>query len=103
MKILFLSNLYPPNVFGGYERLCFDVASVLQARGHEVTVLTSSYGQSDGENYGHSVRRELFLFATEGNIYTPFDCTPTQRADYEAANRVKFESIVAEVKPDISF
>lgn len=103
MKILFISNLYPPNVFGGYERLCYEVASVLQERGHEVTVLTSSYGQDNGENYGHVVRRELFLFATEGNIYMPFDCTPVQRAENEAANREKFESVVAEVKPDILF
>lgn len=103
MKILFLSNLYPPNVFGGYERLCYEVASALQARGHEVTVLTSSYGQSNGDNYGHSVRRELFLFATEGNIYTPFDCTPSQRAEYETSNCEKFEAVVAEVEPDVIF
>lgn len=103
MKILFLSNLYPPNVLGGYERLCYEVASVLQARGHEVTVLTSSYGQSNGETYGHTVLRELFLFATEGNIYVPYVCTPTQRAEYESRNREKFESVVAEVKPDIIF
>ena len=103
MKILFISNLYPPNVFGGYERLCYDVAFALQARGHEVTILTSSYGQNNGEDYGHSVRRELFLFATEGNIYTPFDCTPAQRDEYETSNRNKFEAVVAEVKPDILF
>ncbi len=103
MKIFFLSNLYPPNVLGGYERLCYEVASVLQARGHEVTVLTSSYGQNNGEDYGHTVRRELFLFATEGNIYMPFDCTSAQRVEYELANREKFESVVAEVKPDVLF
>ncbi len=103
MKILFISNLYPPNVFGGYERLCYDTASVLQTRGHNVTVLTSSYGQSNEENYGHSVRRELFLFATEGNIYMPFNCTPSQKVEYEASNRDKFEAVAAEVKPDIIF
>jgi glycosyltransferase involved in cell wall biosynthesis len=103
MKILFISNLYPPNVFGGYERLCYDVASVLQARGHEVTVLTSSYGKNNKESYSHAVRRELFLFATEGNIYMPFDCSSSQRAEYEAINREKFEAVVADVKPDILF
>ena len=29
MRILVLSNLYPPNVVGGYERLCHAAASEL--------------------------------------------------------------------------
>ena len=31
MRILVLSNLYPPNVVGGYERLCFEVTAGLAA------------------------------------------------------------------------
>lgn len=103
MNILFVSNLYPPNAFGGYERLCFEVASALQAEGHTITVLTSSYGQYSAQDYGHVVRRELLLFATEGNIYQPFDCPATERARREAENRQRFDSVVAEVDPDIIF
>lgn len=103
MKILFVSNLYPPNVFGGYERLCFEVASALHAKGHTVTVLTSSYGQYSGQDYGHVVRRELFLFATEGNIYQPFACPEAERASREAENRHRLQSAVAELDPDIIF
>lgn len=103
MKILFVSNLYPPNVFGGYERLCFEVASAFQAKGHSVSVLTSSYGEYSGQDYGHVVRRDLFLFATEGNIYQPFDCPASERANREAENRQRFQSVVAEVEPDIIF
>jgi len=103
MKILFLTNLYPPNVFGGYERLCYEVASALQAKGHEVTVLTSSYGKKGGNGDLQPVRRELFLFATEGNIYTPFTCAQAQREEYEAGNRARFEAAVDEIKPDILF
>src|ERR1700760_2446245 len=44
MRILILSNLYPPNVVGGYERLCYEVTAGLAASGHEMTVLTSNYG-----------------------------------------------------------
>jgi glycosyltransferase involved in cell wall biosynthesis len=103
MRILFLTNLYPPNVFGGYEKICHKVATALQARGHEVTVLTSSYGKNNGENYGHKVRRELFLFATAGNIYAPFDCPPEQRSKHEITNCHIFETVIDEVKPDILF
>jgi glycosyltransferase involved in cell wall biosynthesis len=103
MKILFVSNLYPPNVFGGYERLCFEVASALQVKGHTITVLTSSYGEYPEQDCGHMVRRELFLFATEGNIYQPFDCSATEKARREAENRQRFDALVAEVEPDVIF
>ncbi|MBW4691579.1 MAG: glycosyltransferase family 4 protein [Lyngbya sp. HA4199-MV5] len=42
LKILVLSNLYPPQVIGGYERAIADFASLLKQRGHEVVVLTSN-------------------------------------------------------------
>ncbi|HEX8698353.1 MAG TPA: glycosyltransferase family 4 protein [Myxococcaceae bacterium] len=41
MHILILSNLYPPDVLGGYELLARDVAEVLTHRGHTVQVLTT--------------------------------------------------------------
>ena len=40
MKILVLTNLYPPDVIGGYELGCKQVVDALRARGHEVRVLT---------------------------------------------------------------
>jgi glycogen(starch) synthase len=44
MKILILSNKFPPYNDGGYELACSDVAEGLQRKGHEVYVLTSTYG-----------------------------------------------------------
>lgn len=41
LKILILTNLYPPQVLGGYERGIADCARLLQHRGHQVLVLTS--------------------------------------------------------------
>ena len=40
MKILVLSNLYPPDVIGGYELGCKQAVDALRARGHDVRVLT---------------------------------------------------------------
>jgi glycosyltransferase involved in cell wall biosynthesis len=40
MRILLISNLYPPYVVGGYERLAAWVAEGLRERGHAVHVLT---------------------------------------------------------------
>jgi len=47
MKILFISNYYPPSNYGwGYMQLCEEVADGLAARGHRIVVLTSI--QRDG-------------------------------------------------------
>lgn len=44
MKILIVSNLYPPHYMGGYELRCASVAKALREAGHEVRVMTSRYG-----------------------------------------------------------
>src|SRR5215471_7385424 len=44
MRILVLSNFYPPYFIGGYELGCRDVVDALKQRGHDVGVLTSTYG-----------------------------------------------------------
>jgi len=43
LRILVVSNLFPPVVRGGYEMICADAVEHLRER-HEVTVLT---GRSD--------------------------------------------------------
>ena len=53
MRVLVLTNFYPPHFVGGYELGCSDVVEALKARGYETGVLTSTYGidaaqQSDG-------------------------------------------------------
>jgi heptosyltransferase-2 len=43
MRILAVSNFYPPYYLTGYELGCRDYVEALRARGHEVRVLTSRY------------------------------------------------------------
>lgn len=45
LRILVISNLYPPQVLGGYERSIADFSRLLQHRGHSVLVLTSDTPQ----------------------------------------------------------
>ena len=42
MKVLVLSNLYPPDTVGGYELGCRQVVDALRALGHDVLVLTTA-------------------------------------------------------------
>ncbi len=47
MRILILSNLYPPGFIGGYELGASEIARGLRRAGHQVDVLTSSYAVDD--------------------------------------------------------
>ncbi len=42
MKLLALTNMYPPHHYGGYELICRDVMTRLRERGHSVDVLTTT-------------------------------------------------------------
>ncbi len=44
MKILFISNLYPPHFEGGYEISVMETANYLNNKGHEIYVLTGIKG-----------------------------------------------------------
>lgn len=99
MKLLFLSNMYPPHVIGGYEALCQEVVDGLAKRGHQVSVLTSTYG-CDGETTEGNIYRLLSL---EGDLqfYKMKDAwtyPPKRRQNLEHLQR-----LVADEKPDIVF
>lgn len=62
MKILFVTNYYPPSVYGwGYMQLCEEVAGGLSTRGHDVAVLTSTHRQGDEIERQYQVHRLLQL------------------------------------------
>jgi glycosyltransferase involved in cell wall biosynthesis len=61
VRILVLSNIYPPVAFGGYEVECSGVVEHL-ARSHEVCVLTSS---TDRSVPAGGVRRELAFLSPD--------------------------------------
>ncbi|WP_158621684.1 glycosyltransferase family 4 protein [Corallococcus aberystwythensis] len=48
MKVTVLTNLYPPDILGGYELLARDVVETLERRGHAVDVLTTGDGSEAG-------------------------------------------------------
>lgn len=60
MKVLVISNFYPPFSRGGMEISCESVVHGLARRGHKPLVLTSTYGVS-GENANGIVHRKLKL------------------------------------------
>jgi len=59
MKILTVTNYYPPHFLGGYEIACKDTMEFLKKMGHEVVVITSQYNKNDEVEDG--VSREMHL------------------------------------------
>ena len=60
MRVLVVSNVYPPLALGGYEELCIGAVKGLLERGHELRVLTSTHGVQRPTIEGH-VWRALTL------------------------------------------
>lgn len=57
MRILVVTNLFPPAVEGGYELECAGAVEGLRAHGHDVRVLTSRRGRTSSPEDG--IAREL--------------------------------------------
>jgi glycosyltransferase involved in cell wall biosynthesis len=53
MRILLASNLFPPDVLGGYELLADDVARALRERGHDVHVITTGAPRETDPGWVH--------------------------------------------------
>lgn len=102
MRVLIVSNYYPPYEIGGYEQLCRDVVIRLAGRGHAIHVLTSDRGLNERSSVEEAnVSRILHLspdFAapTSAAIQFFFD-----RQHIEAENRRCLRGIVDQFRPDV--
>lgn len=103
MRILFVSNLFPPNVVGGYERLACNVADALADRGHEIQILTSNYGSKEPDRDRYTVHRLLNLSADRTNIYAPANKSDDELRKDGLENLKHTQSVVDAFKPDIIF
>lgn len=100
MKLLFLSNFYPPHEIGGYEQWCHEVALGLAGRGHDVSVLTSRFGvSSDVFEDEPGVTRTLFLQA-DIDYYRPQDFF-LRRAAREQFNVRELRTALDTIQPDV--
>lgn len=89
MRLLVISNLYPPIQVGGYERRCAGTVRWL-AREHEVLVLTSRHGRRSVGREGH-VLRQLPLLPDDwrGTVCAPFASLYAARATRRLVRRLR--------------
>lgn len=103
MRILTISNFYPPLYMGGYELGCSAVMEQLVARGHAVRVLTSDYRAADApENERGIVHRQIktpLLFGGPKGAVP----SPTRFLTREAHNQRVFQAICDDFQPDVVY
>ena len=101
MRILNISNLYPPHYVGGYELICQVVTDELKARGHDVRVLTSSHivdGAETAKDEAH-VSRSLRIHGYFGHAWLNI----WKLCKLELHNNSALRRAVADFKPDIVY
>lgn len=101
MRLVFLSNYYPPHHIGGYEELCQDVAEGLLARGHAVAVLTSRGPSQDESSTSLRVLRRLLLEVDASSLGARID------SYFRAQRRLKsnlqvLQDTMSEFSPDLT-
>jgi glycosyltransferase involved in cell wall biosynthesis len=99
LRVLFLSNLFPPYARGGLENRCQETAAALRKRGHTVKVLTSRYGVQAGGEDAQGVIRSLYL-QTDIDYYKPIDFF-LKRPAQEKANRQILMDNCLKFQPDL--
>lgn len=95
---MIISNLYPPYYIGGYELACKDVTDELQKKGHEVYVLTSTYGINRQLIEGN-IYRKLYLYRT---FHTSIPSAVKDKY-FEANNYFTTREVIGDIRPDIVF
>jgi glycogen(starch) synthase len=101
MRILILSNFFPPARPGGYTQWCHEVAQRLAEQGHTISVLTSRHELTKAPPGEQNIYRLLHL---EGDLayYRPLHFFTTWKKRHRE-NLVFLEKIVNSFAPDLIF
>ena len=95
MRILVISNLYPPYHLSGYELGCRNIVESLKTRGHQIKVLTSTYRAGKAQ-----IERDVYRWMKRDFKETS-DWHPVFLK--EIINQTAFKRLCREFPPDIVF
>ena len=99
LRILVLTNLYPPQELGGYGRSIFDFVSNLRLLGHTVVVISSDAPYLGGDlTLDHQVNRGLQLLGSYENGLTPVT-DQVKRQLLQASNVALLDRLQQQFRP----
>ena len=101
MRLLFLTNFYPPHDLGGWEQNCAEITQQLQARGHQTLVLASRHGVPAIAPAEEGVERSLDLEA-DLRHYRPLDLF-LHRERRVLYNLGRLRRAIESFRPDLIF
>jgi glycogen synthase len=101
MRVLFLSNFFPPARPGGYTQWCHEVATNLAKRGHTIGVLTSRHEITKAPPDEQNIYRLLHL---EGDLtyYQPLHFFTRWKKQHRE-NLVFLQQTIEDFAPDLIF
>ncbi len=95
MKILILSDKFPPQNFNSAYGAAFDWARALRKAGHQVFVITTCRDKSEEENFDYQGLKVFRIFANYHDKWQDY------LSLYNPQTVKKVEEIIKEIKPDI--
>ena len=103
MRILFVSNMFPPYARGGYEQWCEEVALALAARGHALCILTAQAGPAGAPDVDAGQPfpiHRLLHTEVEGGLGSTTLRLLRGTAQVEQANLGHVDTVVQHFQPD---
>jgi len=97
VKILVITNLYPPHHAGTFDLRCEAVVNNLKLRGHQLHILTSTHGMNQ-EQQGGEVERRLLL---NGTFDHPLVTSYNELKGIEVQNHQVLRETLVSAEPDI--
>jgi glycogen synthase len=97
MKILVLTNLYPPHHAGTFDNHCLTVTESLRLRGHSVFILTSNHGLQS-EQKDEQIHRRLMLNGVHGH---PAVTGYLQLKSMELHNNEVLREVIEQFAPEV--
>jgi glycogen synthase len=103
MRILFLTNYYPPYARGGYELWCQEVAEALTQRGHQVCVVTTKPDNNHPQSNEYNVWVQRVLWPeVESSLTQTTLRLLKDRPRLESENLQQLHKLVMEFKPEVA-
>jgi len=94
MRILTITNYYPPHFIGGYEIACKETMDFLIAQGHDVVVVTSDYQKNNERE--NNIHRDMHLVDYKNSSFI-------EKTKGEYANYKIVKNAIEKVQPDLVY
>jgi glycosyltransferase involved in cell wall biosynthesis len=99
VRILVVTNMYPPHSLGGYEQTCRDAIHRWRSHGHQVEILTTTTRMPGVTgDLDPAVHRDLEWYWADHEILRP---SPRERLHIERANRRCIDRHLESFGPDV--